>query len=131
MTNQSDNTSGLKLEIISPDRQNRHHFLADLKAALPNTQASPTLLKLFMLEAETLLHKMPTPGGGLHADARLSLTCLKNDGFLFADQVVQSMRLNFSERSRVCDEDRLAPVQLHGGGVVRRRSLEFVPVIHS
>ena len=95
VTNQSDNTSGLKLESISPDRQRHHHFLADLKAALPNTQASPTLLKLFMLEAETLLHKMFTPGGGLHADARLSLTFMKNDGTLFADQVVQSMRLNF------------------------------------
>ena len=40
-------TGGLKLESISPDRQRPHHFLADLKAALPNTQASPTFLKLF------------------------------------------------------------------------------------
>ena len=68
-------------------------FLADLKAALPNTQAS-SLLKLFLLEAEIFLHKMLTPGGGLHADAGLSHIS-ENDGTLSADQVVQSMRLNF------------------------------------
>ena len=69
-------------------------LLADLKAALPNTQASPTLLKLFTLEAEIFLHKMLTPGGGLHAGAGLSHT-YENDGALFADQVVQPPRLNF------------------------------------
>ena len=63
-TNPSDNTGALKLESLRPDRQRPLHFLAVSKAALPNTQASPTLLKLFMLEAESLLHKMLTPGGG-------------------------------------------------------------------
>ena len=71
---------------ISPDRQRPHHFLADLKAALPNTQASPTLLKLFLLQAAIFLHTMLTPGGGLHADAGLS-HIYENDGTLFADQV--------------------------------------------
>ena len=98
--NHSDNTSGLKLESISLDRQRPHHFLADLKAALRSTQPSPTLLTVFMLEAEFFLHKMLTPGGGLHADAGLSQID-ENDGTLFADQVAQSMRLNFSGQSRV------------------------------
>ena len=63
-TNPSDSTGALKLESLRPDRQRPLHFLAFLKAALPNTQASPTLLKLFLLEAESLLHMMLTPGGG-------------------------------------------------------------------
>ena len=53
-----------------------------------------------MLEAENFLHKMLTPGGGLHADAGMN-HIHENDGTLFADQVVQSMLLNFSEQSRV------------------------------
>ena len=81
------------LERASPDRQRPHHFLADLEAALPNTQASPTFLKLFMLEADIFLRKMLTLGGGLLADAGLSHV-FENGGTLFADQVVQSMRLH-------------------------------------
>ena len=93
VTNQSDNTSGLKIG-------EHHHFLADLRAALPHTQASPALMKLGMLEAEMFLHKVLTPGGGLHANAGLSNIDDK-DGILLADQVDQSMRLNFFGRSRV------------------------------
>ena len=37
---------------------------------------------------------MLAPGGGLHADNGLSYI-YENDGTLFADQLVQSMRLNF------------------------------------
>ena len=97
VTNQSDNTSGLKAASAQTD-QRPHHFLANLKAAPPNTQ----------VEAEIFLHKMLTPGG-LHADAGLSHICEKNDGaLLFADKVVQSMRLNFSERSRVWRRRRQA-----------------------
>ena len=83
-TNLSDNTGALKLESISSHRQRLHHFLVDLKAALPNTRASPTLLKLSMLEAENFLHKMLTPGGGLHADAGMNLI-FENDDTLFAE----------------------------------------------
>ena len=77
------------MEGISPHRQRPHHLLADFKAALPNTQASPTFLKLFMLEAEISLQQMLTINGGLLADAGLS-HIYENDGTLLADPVVQS-----------------------------------------
>ena len=91
MTNQSDSTRGLKLDSISPDRQRLHHLLIDLKAAQPNTQASPTFVKLSMLEAVIFLHKMLTLGGGLDADLSHFLGKRRH----FADHVVQSVRLNF------------------------------------
>ena len=80
-----------------------------------------------MLEAEIFLHKMLTPGGGLDADAGLS-HIKENDGTLFADQVVQSERFNFFRSGHVRGDegDKLALVQLHGSGVVRRRSLGFL-----
>ena len=101
-------------------------FLPTSKQLRQTRKASPTLLKLFMLEAEMFLHKMLTPGFCLHADADLS-HIFENDGTLFADQVVQSIRHIFRSR-HVCDDegDKLAPVQLHGSGVVRRRSLGFL-----
>ena len=45
--------------------------------------------------------------GGFHADVGLSHIC-ENDGTLFADQVVQCMRLIFSERLRVWRQRRQA-----------------------
>ena len=70
---------------------------------------------------------MLTAGGGLHADAGLS-HIFENDGTLFADQVVHSMRLNFFRSSHVRGDEgnKLALVQQRGSGVVRRRSLEFL-----
>ena len=79
-----------------------------------------------MLVAEIILHTMLTLGGGPHADAGLS-HIHENDGTLFADHVVQSMRL-FFRSGHVCGDEgeQLAIVQLHGSGVVHRRSLEFL-----
>ena len=120
VTSQSDNTSGLKLESVSLDRQRPHHFLADRKAALPNTQASPALLGLFMLEAESVLHKIWWSPCGCWLESHLW-----NDGTLFADHVHATQ---FFRSGHVCGDegDKLAQVQLHGCGVVRRRSLEFL-----
>ena len=82
-------------------------FLADVTAFLPNTQASPKFLICFLAEEEHFLHKMLKLGGGLHADVGLSHVC-ETDDTLIADQVVQCMRLIFSEQSRVWRRRRQA-----------------------
>ena len=112
----------------SAQSDNALTILADLKAALPNTQASPSLPKLFVLEAVIFSQKMLTPGGGLHADAGLSHIS-ENDGTLFADQVVHSTRLDSSSRSRVTAKG--TSLQLHGRIFFVDDRLNSCPVIHS
>ena len=86
VTNNCDNTSGLKSESISPDRQRPHHFLADLKAALPNTQAfhawwwSPCRCWLEP-HSRKRRHLICGPSGPIHATQFFgAVTCVATKG---------------------------------------------------
>ena len=125
VTNQSDNTNCLKIESMSPDRQRPDHFWQTSKQ-LCRTPVSNTS-EAVAVGGRNFLARDAHAWWWSPCGCWLCVTFMKTTALCLRTKWSNPCD-SFFRSGHVCgdERDKLAPVQLHGGGVVRRRSLKFL-----